>query len=120
MKNSSFQSEFKLKEGLIYLNHASVSPWPIRTSKAVQSFAEENLTFGSRHYPEWLNVESNLRRQAKELLNAQSADEIALLKNTSEALSVVAYGLDWQAGDNIVSTDQEFPLKKVLKTPSLH
>jgi selenocysteine lyase/cysteine desulfurase len=114
MKNSSFQSEFKLKEGLIYLNHASVSPWPIRTSKAVQSFAEENLTFGSRHYPEWLNVESNLRRQAKELLNAQSADEIALLKNTSEALSVVAYGLDWQAGDNIVSTDQEFPSNRIV------
>jgi selenocysteine lyase/cysteine desulfurase len=114
MKNSSFQSEFKLKEGLIYLNHASVSPWPIRTSKAVQSFAEENLTFGSRHYPEWLNVESNLRRQAKELLNAQSADEIALLKNTSEALSVVAYGLDWKAGDNIVSTDQEFPSNRIV------
>jgi len=114
MKNDSFQSEFKLNEGLIYLNHAAVSPWPLRTAKAVQSFAEENLTLGSLNYPQWLNVESSLRRQARELLNARSADEIALLKNTSEALSVVAYGLDWQAGDNIVSTDQEFPSNRIV------
>jgi selenocysteine lyase/cysteine desulfurase len=50
----------------------------------------------------------------KSLLNAESADEIALLKNTSEGLSLIAYGLDWQGGDNIVSTSQEFPSNRIV------
>ncbi len=48
------------------------------------------------------------------LLNAPSSDDIALLKNTSEALSVVAYGLDWKKGDNIVSSNQEFPSNRIV------
>jgi len=36
-----------------------------------------------------------------------------LVKNTSEALSFVAYGLTWQAGDNIVSSNEEFPSNRL-------
>lgn len=106
--------EFQLQNGLIYLNHAGVSPWPSRTARAVQRFAEENLFHGATNYPEWMDVEGVLRRRAKELFHASSEDEIALLKNTSEALSIVAYGLDWIAGDNVVSSDQEFPSNRIV------
>ena len=108
------ESEFHLNDNIIYLNHAAVSPWPARTAKAVQVFAEENMLKGSLDYPEWLKTEVNLRRQAQQLLNAGSLEDIALLKNTSEALSVVAYGLDWKEGDNIVSSDQEFPSNRIV------
>jgi cysteine desulfurase/selenocysteine lyase len=47
------------------------------------------------------------------LINAPSPDDIALVKNTSEALSFVAYGLDWRAGDNIVSSNEEFPSNRL-------
>ncbi len=47
------------------------------------------------------------------LLNAASTDDIALVKNTSEALSFVAFGLNWQAGDNIVSSNEEFPSNRM-------
>lgn len=107
-------SEFNLNDNIIYLNHAAVSPWPARTAKAVKAFAEENMLQGSLNYPEWLETEVNLRRQAQQLLNAGSLEDIALLKNTSEALSVVAYGLDWKEGDNIVSSDQEFPSNRIV------
>lgn len=108
------KKEFKLKSDLIYLNHAAVSPWPARTAEAVKKFADENMTGGSLRYPEWLKVESALRHQAGDLLNAHSAEDIALLKNTSEALSVVAYGLDWKAGDNIITSNQEFPSNRIV------
>jgi selenocysteine lyase/cysteine desulfurase len=108
------KKEFKLKSDLIYLNHAAVSPWPARTAEAVKKFADENMTGGSLRYPEWLKVESALRHQAGELLNAPSAKDIALLKNTSESLSVVAYGLDWRAGDNIITSNQEFPSNRIV------
>jgi selenocysteine lyase/cysteine desulfurase len=49
-----------------------------------------------------------------QLINAPGPHDIALLKNTSEALSVVAFGLNWEPGDNIVTTDQEFPSNRVV------
>jgi len=109
-----YESEFPLDDSIIYLNHAAVSPWPLRTADAVKHFADENVAVGSRNYPTWVATESTLRQQLQQLINAVSSDEIALLKNTSEALSVVAYGLPWKSGDNVVITSQEFPSNRVV------
>ncbi len=107
------QEEFPLDESIVYLNHAAVSPWPKRTSEAVRLFAEENTRLGATNYLAWLKKEAELRQQIKLLINAPSVDDIALLKNTSEALSVVAEGIDWQAGENIVSSNEEFPSNRL-------
>lgn len=109
-----YRAEFPLGEGLIYLNHAAVAPWPRRTAEAVTRFAEENCREGARYYKRWLGCEHRLREQLRVLLNAASADDIALLKNTSEALSLVAYGLDWRQGDNIVTSNEEFPSNRIV------
>jgi len=105
--------EFPHDDGLCYLNHAAVAPWPKRTSDAVKTFAEKNNRQGALDYPEWVRRETILRGQLQRLINAPSINDIALLKNTSEALSVVACGLEWHAGDNIVSTNQEFPSNRI-------
>ena len=109
-----FQSEFPQDTDLIYLNHAAVAPWPKRTQEAVQNFANENLVLGATHYPDWLKTEQSLRENLKSLINARSTDEIALVKNTSEALSVVAYGIDWQPGDEIIISNEEFPSNSIV------
>jgi selenocysteine lyase/cysteine desulfurase len=106
-------AEFVLTDDLIYLNHAAVAPWPKRTTAAVIAFAEQNSRYGSHFYLDWLKKEAELRQQLKILINAPSVDDIALVKNTSEALSFVAYGLSWQAGDNIVSSNEEFPSNRL-------
>lgn len=121
MKNMSPKSippeillaEFPQPADLVYLNHAAVSPWPARSAEAVKQFVDENVSMGATHYKKWLNTERTLRQQIKDLVNAPSVDDIALLKNTSEALSVVACGIDWQAGDNVVSSNEEFPSNRV-------
>ena len=105
--------EFPLKDDLIYLNHAAIAPWPKRTRDAVISFAEQNTGYGSHFYLEWLEKEAELRTQLQLVLNAASPDDIALVKNTSEALSFVAYGLEWIDGDNIVSSSEEFPSNRL-------
>tara|TARA_R110002074_G_scaffold228259_2_gene399811 strand:+ start:8826 stop:9971 length:1146 start_codon:yes stop_codon:yes gene_type:complete len=107
--SNDYSSEFNLDNDVIYLNHAAVAPWPCRTELAVNAFCRENVTIGSKKYANWLKVETHLKKQLATLINAESVDEIALVKNTSEALSFVAYGLDWKAGDNIVTSDEEFP-----------
>ncbi|MCO6057868.1 aminotransferase class V-fold PLP-dependent enzyme [Pseudomonas sp. MOB-449] len=111
---SLLQDEFAHADGLRYLNHAAVAPWPKRATRAVQSFAEENLRLGARDYPDWLIVERRLREHLAKLLNAPTTADLALVKNTSEALSFVAFGLDWTAGDQVVISDQEFPSNRVV------
>ncbi|MGF1613771.1 MAG: aminotransferase class V-fold PLP-dependent enzyme [Gammaproteobacteria bacterium] len=114
MLGSRDTEEFPQRDNLIYLNHAAVSPWPRRTARAVMRFAEENLHQGALDYDRWLKVEATLRSQCQALLNAPTAADIALLKNTSEALSTVAYGLPWNAGDTVVLLDQEFPSNRIV------
>lgn len=107
--SNNFSNEFNLDDDVMYLNHAAVAPWPIRSEKAVNEFCRENVTIGSKKYLNWLKVEARLKQQLATLINASSVDEIALVKNTSEALSFIAYGIDWNAGDNIVTSNEEFP-----------
>lgn len=109
-----FHQEFPLDPDIFYLNHAAVAPWPKRTAEAVQNFAKENCHEGSKHYLNWLQQEQTLREQLQELINAKSSDEIALLKSTSEGLSVIAYGLEWQSGDEIIISDEEFPSNRIV------
>ncbi len=106
--------EFPLRPDLTYLNHAAVGVWPQRTAEAVKAFADENMVQGAADYPRWMKSERQLRGRLQRLLNASSADDIALVKNTSEALSLIAYGLEWRPGDNIVSTNQEFPSNRMV------
>jgi len=114
MQQSAIDAEFPLQPDLIYLNHAAVSPWPRRTATAVKAFADENLVQGATDYPRWNGVLQGLREQAGALINAPSAEDIALLKNTSEGLSLVAAGLDWNDGDRVVGIAGEFPSNRVV------
>lgn len=111
---SMFPDEFQQAADLFYLNHAAVAPWPRRSAVAVQKFAEENVTLGARDYPAWMAVEQRLRERLTRLLNAPSVDDIALVKNTSEALSFVAFGLAWNSGDQIIISDEEFPSNRIV------
>ena len=111
---TEWHSEFQLDDELTYLNHAAVSPWPKSAHDAVVKFSTENFRFGSKGYLKWIETETSLRTQLATLINAPSSSDIALLKNTSEALSVVAHGLSWNTGDNIVSSNEEFPSNRIV------
>ena len=108
-----WDAEFPQDPSICYLNHAAVAPWPKRAADAVTAFAQENITRGAEDYPRWIQLEHRLRGQFQTLLNAPSKGDIALVKNTSEALSLVAMGLDWVAGDEILISDQEFPSNRI-------
>ncbi|MGE8098519.1 aminotransferase class V-fold PLP-dependent enzyme [Pseudomonas fluorescens] len=109
-----FLDEFVQAPGLRYLNHAAVAPWPNRAAMAVTRFAQENVLLGARDYSDWMDLEQRLRERLMRLLNAPSTDDVALVKNTSEALSFVAFGLPWQSGDQIVISDEEFPSNRIV------
>jgi len=108
------KSYFQLDENIVHLNHAAVAPWPVVTRDAVIAFANENTSIGSQNYGLWMKTEQQLKLKLALLINANSTDEIAILKNTSEGLSLIAQGLSFNAGDNIVVPAEEFPSNKVV------
>ena len=107
------REEFPQADDIVYLNHAGVAPLPACTARAIAAFAEDCARVGAARYHEWVASEQRLREQLAAFINAPSAADIALLKNTSEALSVVAAGLDWRWGDNVVGADEEFPSNRM-------
>jgi len=108
------KSYFQLDENIVHLNHAAVAPWPVVTRDAVIAFANENTSIGSQNYGLWMKTEQQLKQKMALLINANSTDEIAILKNTSEGLSLISQGLSFNAGDNIVVPAEEFPSNKVV------
>ena len=111
---TKYKNEFSLTEDINYLNHAAVSPWPVRSKNAVEQFARENCLSGSTHYPDWVKKETGLRKKLAILINASDYNDIALVKNTSEGLSMVAFGYPWHAGDNVVIPAHEFPSNRIV------
>jgi cysteine desulfurase / selenocysteine lyase len=103
-----YAGEFPVRESLVYLNHAAVSPLSRRSADAMKRLADDCLHFGSLHYAEWLAVYQDVRVAAARLIHAD-ASEIALVKNTSEGIATIAMGLNWQPGDRMVGFREEFP-----------
>lgn len=99
---------FPVTANLIYFNHAAVGPLSTRATDAIERHARDQRDFGALHWREWYAEDAALRRSAATLIGAQPS-EIAILKNTSEGLSFVAEGLRWKAGENVITTDLEFP-----------
>jgi len=105
--------EFPVLQRGLYANHAAISPWPRAASRAVAAFALENSEIGAEKYPQWLLRETQLRQRLATLINAVSANDIALLKNTTDGICTVANGIDWHKGDNVVLPASEFPSNRL-------
>jgi cysteine desulfurase/selenocysteine lyase len=106
--------QFNNNIDLIHLNHARLSPWPQCTREAVIHFSQTMQYATPEHVKQYYETEQQVRTKLASLLHAPSADQIALLKNTSEALSIIATGIEWQTGDNIVLPLQEFPSNRIV------
>ncbi len=108
MNLEKIRKEFPVTEELIFFDHARVAPLPERVRKVVTTFVEDATRFGTAHYETWMIGIEQSRKSFARLINA-GTDEVAFVKNTSEGLSIVANGLDWKSGDNVVIPDIEFP-----------
>jgi selenocysteine lyase/cysteine desulfurase len=108
MDKAALRELFPVTRNLIYLNHAAVGPLSARAAEAMERHARDQRDFGALHWREWYREHDAARAAAARLIGA-SADEIAIVKNTSEGLSFVAQGYRWESGDNVVTTDLEFP-----------
>lgn len=103
-----WRGEFPVTETYIYMNHAGVAPLSRRVRDAMAGFIDDATFHGAVHTDDWAETAEACRLAAAQLINAD-ATEIAFMKNTTQGILIAANGIDWQAGDNVVTTAVEFP-----------
>jgi len=92
----------------IFFAHAAVAPIPQVAVEAMNGFNDASST-GELDYSEvFLKRMDRVRSSAARLFGCGD-DEIALLGPTSLGLSLVANGLDWKPGDEIVTYLDDYP-----------
>jgi len=91
----------------IFMNHAGVSPMSERARAAVEAMAGQ-LTAKPLTSPLAMEEADRLRESLARLFTC-GADHIALTRSTAHGISLLAAGLDWQAGDNVVGARGEYP-----------
>ena len=90
----------------IFLAHAGVAPLPGPCVAALKHEAER--ASHSQESAEFMVEIEAIRRVGARLINANS-DEVALLGPTSLGLNLVANGLDWKDGDEVVCYPDDYP-----------
>ena len=103
------QRQFRLEPGLHYLNNASLGPSPALVADATDTFRRQLDAFPSRYmWGGWSAEKEAVRSKAAALLGA-SAEEIAIIHNTTEGMNLVASSLDLEPGDEVIAADHEHP-----------
>ncbi len=99
---------FPVTRNCVYLNHAAVCPISTPVYERMEGHLRDLREHGAIHFRRWLADVRGVRETAARFINARW-DEIAFAPNTSAGLAMIANGIDWRAGDNLVSADCEFP-----------
>jgi selenocysteine lyase/cysteine desulfurase len=97
---------FPVTQKRIYLAHAGVSPLPGPTVAALKH--EADRASQAQESADFMAEIDSIRRVSARLINA-SSDEVALLGPTSLGLNLVAHGIDWREGDEVVCYPDDYP-----------
>lgn len=109
MDLKSIRREFPIKNHRVYLNNASIGPMSLPVIRAVEGFMADVRDNGRNNYPNWCRYADNEVKERLGRLIGADKSEIAFVKNTTEGLVIVANGLDWREGDNVIIADIEYP-----------
>lgn len=99
--------EFPITRTNVFLAHAAISPFSHRVCAAIQDYCQSNAVSGQWEYL-YGDLEKRARQYAAVLLGGEEK-EIAFVPSTSVGLGIIAGGLPWKRGDNVVVADGDFP-----------
>jgi selenocysteine lyase/cysteine desulfurase len=105
---TEFRRHCPVTEHWTFLDHAAVAPLPRPAADAFGEYAADLSVSGITAYARWADRVRLARVHAGRLLGADPLD-VAFVSSTSHGISLVAEGLDWQPGDNIVTAEEEYP-----------
>jgi len=103
------QQAFTPDRSLINLNHGGVSASPAVVQQAMRRHLELSNTAPAYVLWELLEPRKETVRRGIASLFGCDADEVALTRNASESLQILQCGLPLARGDEVVTTDQDYP-----------
>ena len=106
---SVIQRAYTVDPNLINLNNGGVSPAPLVVQQAVARYNE--LANEGPSYYMWGIIDQGrepLRQRLAQLAGAQPG-EIAVDRNSTEALNTIIFGLPLERGDEVIGTKQDYP-----------
>jgi isopenicillin-N epimerase len=109
---AALRRQFLIPEDEVYLNNGTVGSSPIPVLHAILECYHDSERMAQKDpedYPIWGYAAWNEFRDPLAKFVGASRDEIALLRNATEANSYIANGLDLKPGDEVLMTDQEHP-----------
>ena len=109
---TAIRKQFLIPEDEVYLNNGTVGSSPMPVLKAIidcYQDAERLAQNDPEDYPIWGYAAWNQFRDPLAAFVGCKRDELALVRNATEANSYIANGVDLKAGDEVLITDQEHP-----------
>src|ERR1700692_1062566 len=109
---AEMRKQFLIPADEIYLNNGTVGSSPAPVLRAIfdgYNETEKMAQSDPEDYPIWGYAAWNEFRDPLAAFVGCKRDEIALLRNATEANSYIANGVDLKAGDEVLITDQEHP-----------
>lgn len=105
----TIQQAYTVNSNLVNLNNGGVSPSPRVVQQAVERYNQ--LSNEGPSYYMWRILDQGrepLRQKLAQLAGCPE-DEIAINRNSTEALNTVIYGMDLKPGDQVIGTLQDYP-----------
>jgi selenocysteine lyase/cysteine desulfurase len=99
--------EFPIREHALFLDHAAVCPLPRPVAEAMRKRIKEQEESGYENYKEWQTNHMSCRHFGSQLAGCTPQD-ISIVRSTSEGLSLIAQGLGWSEGDEVLVGSEEF------------
>ena len=103
----TIKKQFEFAPGLRYFNNGSLGASPISVQEATKEYIEILDSFPSKYmWGGWKDAKEEVRKSIANLLQV-SAEEIALIHNTTEGMNLIARSFDLQPGDEVILADHE-------------
>jgi cysteine desulfurase/selenocysteine lyase len=105
---TAFRSEFPVTEEWSYLNHAAYGPFPQRTVAAVREWTESFAHPPTFFHTDRESLPGDTAALVAEMAGARP-DMVAWVASLADGMNLLANGVDWREGDNVVIPVNEFP-----------
>lgn len=106
---AEIQRAFVVDRTVVNLNNGGVSPSPAAVQEAQRRYQE--YSNAAPAYTMWRVLEPQRETVRENLARffGCDAEEVALTRNTSEGLETCQFGFDLKAGDEVLTSNQDYP-----------
>lgn len=100
---------FSIDRNIVNLNNGSVCPSPRNVQEAEAQYMRVTQMQPSHYVDEFLIPANEIIRRRLAASFGCDPEEMAITRNATEALEIVQFGLPLKAGDEVLTTDQDYP-----------